>query len=142
MNSFDREKYLEQLRMYYSGDRDDTEQFLEDMRDSLDCYLKDHPSATPAEIFQYFGHPKELQEQYEDAIIRRQSKRKQIFSRILIILICAVCFMALGAFIIHSRHVLNEVNGHADVILEEDDFNIPGSSDVTSSPEPDYHVIN
>lgn len=140
MNSFDREEYLEQLRMYYSGDRDDTEQFLEDMRDSLDCYLKDHPSATPAEIFQYFGHPKELQEQYEDAIIRRQSKRKQIFSRILIILICAVCFMALGAFIIHSRHVLNEVNGHADVILEEYP-EVPNSSGTTPSPKPKYHII-
>lgn len=140
MNSFDREEYLEQLRMYYSGDRDDTEQFLEDMRDSLDCYLKDHPSATPAEIFQYFGHPKELQEQYENAIIRRQSKRKQIFSRILIVLICAVCLMALGAFIIHSRHVLNEVNGHADVILEEYP-EVPNSSDTTPSPKPKYHII-
>lgn len=140
MNSFDREEYLEQLRMYYSGDRDDTEQFLEDMRDSLDCYLKDHPSATPAEIFQYFGHPKELQEQYEDAIIRRQSKRKQIFSRILIILICAVSFMALGAFIIHSRHVLNEVNGHADVILKEYP-EVPAPSDITLSPKPDVHII-
>lgn len=140
MNSFDREEYLEQLRMYYSGDRDDTEQFLEDMRDSLDCYLKDHPSATSAEIFQYFGHPKELQEQYEDAVIRHQSKRKQIFSRILIILICAVCFMALGAFIIHTRHLLTEVNGHADVILEEDPPDIPNTPVASPSPDSVFHM--
>ena len=140
MNSFDREEYLEQLRMYYSGDRDDTEQFLEDMRDSLDCYLKDHPSATSAEIFQYFGHPKELQEQYEDAVIRHQSKRKQIFSRILIILICAVCFMALGAFIIHCRHLLTEINGHADVILEEDPPDIPNTPVASPSPDSVFHM--
>lgn len=34
MNSFNREQYLKQLRMYYSGDRNDTEQFLEEMSDS------------------------------------------------------------------------------------------------------------
>ena len=50
MNSFNREQYLKQLRMYYSGDRNDTEQFLEEMSDSLDCYLKEHPSATTVEI--------------------------------------------------------------------------------------------
>ena len=54
MNSFNREQYLKQLRMYYSGDRNDTEQFLEEMSDSLDCYLKEHPSATAAEIFSSF----------------------------------------------------------------------------------------
>lgn len=41
MDSFDREQYLQQLREYYSGDRDRIDQFLEDMSDSLDCYLKE-----------------------------------------------------------------------------------------------------
>ena len=45
MDSFDREQYLQQLREYYSGDRDRIDQFLEDMSDSLDCYLKEHPDA-------------------------------------------------------------------------------------------------
>lgn len=45
MDSFDREQYLQQLREYYSGDRDRIDQFLEDMSDSLDCYLKEHPAA-------------------------------------------------------------------------------------------------
>ena len=56
MDSFDREHYLKELRMYYSGDRDDIEKFLEEMSESLDCYLEANPSATTAEIFKHFGH--------------------------------------------------------------------------------------
>lgn len=119
MNSFNREQYLKQLRMYYSGDRNDMEQFLEDMSDSLDCYLEEHPSATPAEIFQHFGHPKELEEQYEKAVSKRRSKLKRILSKLMIILICLACISALIAFFIHSRDFIAEVNGHADVILKE-----------------------
>lgn len=40
MDSFDREQYLQQLREYYSGDRDRIDQFLEDMSDSLWSYVK------------------------------------------------------------------------------------------------------
>lgn len=43
MDSFDREQYLKELRMYYSGDRDDIEKFLEEMSESLDCYLEANP---------------------------------------------------------------------------------------------------
>ena len=119
MNSFNREQYLKQLRMYYSGDRDDTEQFLEDMSDSLDCYLEEHPSATVAEIFQHFGHPKELEEQYEEAILMQRSRKKQLLLKTLIIIICTVSILILGAFIIHSHQIMTEVNGHAKIILED-----------------------
>lgn len=113
MNSFNREQYLKQLRMYYSGDRNDTEQFLEEMSDSLDCYLKEHPSATTAEIFHHFGHPKELEEQYEEAVSAQHREHKKQFFKTVIIAIFAACLLILGAFILHSCEILNEVNGHA-----------------------------
>lgn len=121
MNSFDREQYLKQLRMYYAGDRDDIEQFLEDMSDSLDCYLKDYPSATVAEIFRHFGHPKELQEQYEEAVYKQHSRRKKLLLRILTVLVCTACILIFGAFVIHSHNVFIEVHGHANIFLEEAD---------------------
>lgn len=134
MNSFDREQYLKQLRMYYSGDRDDTEQFLEDMSDSLDCYLEEHPSATVAEIFQHFGHPKELEEQYEEAILMQRSRKKRFFTKILISMIFISCILVLGAFIIHSHNVMVEVNGHANIILKEEAPSSLSTPDITPSP--------
>lgn len=109
MNSFNREQYLKQLRMYYSGDRNDTEQFLEEMSDSLDCYLKEHPSATTVEIFHHFGHPKELEEQYEEAVAAQHREHKKQFSKTVIIAIFAACLLIWGAFILHSCEILNEV---------------------------------
>lgn len=141
MNSFDREQYLKQLRMYYSGDRDDTEQFLEDMSDSLDCYLEEHPSATVAEIFQHFGHPKELEEQYEEAILMQRSRKKRFFTKILISMIFISCILVLGAFIIHGHHIITEVNGHANIILEEETPSNSGPPVNTSSPNPQFHII-
>lgn len=140
MNSFDREQYLKQLRMYYAGDRDDIEQFLEDMSDSLDCYLKDYPSATVAEIFRHFGHPKELQEQYEEAVYKQHSRRKKHFKRWLIILICMTCLGSLGAFFMRAHHLLKEVNGHANIILEESDPDSSAIPTKSPSPGPGFHL--
>lgn len=140
MNSFNREQYLKQLRMYYSGDRNNVEQFLEDMSDSLDCYLEEHPSATPVEIFQHFGHPKELEEQYEEAVYNQHSRRKKYFRKLLIILICVTCLGSLGIFFMRAHHLLNEVNGHADIILEESDSDSSAIPAKSPSPDPGFHL--
>ena len=135
MNSFNREQYLKQLRMYYSGDRNDTEQFLEEMSDSLDCYLKEHPSATTAEIFQHFGHPKELEEQYEEAVAAQHLEHKKQFFKTVIIAIFAACLLILGAFILHSCEMLNEEEAKD---AKPDNYsrtkNVP-------SDEPRVHII-
>lgn len=140
MNSFNREQYLKQLRMYYSGDRNDMEQFLEDMSDSLDCYLEEHPSATPAEIFQHFGHPKELEEQYEKAVSKRLSKLKRILSKLMIILICLACITALVSFIIYFQKTFVEINGHADVILKEEPPKITDIPIASPTPETELYL--
>lgn len=146
MNSFNREQYLKQLRMYYPGDRNDTEQFLEEMSDSLDCYLKEHPSATTMEIFHHFGHPKELEEQYEEAVAAQHKEHKKKFFKTVIIAIFAACLLILGAFILHSCEILNEVNGHSEVILKEEEAkdakpdNYSRTKNVPSD-EPRVHII-
>lgn len=147
MNSFNREQYLKQLRMYYSGDRNDTEQFLEEMSDSLDCYLKEHPSATTAEIFHHFGHPKELEEQYEEAVAAQLREHKKQFSKTVIIAIFAACLLILGAFILHSCEILNEVNGHAEVIIKEKEIknekpDNPSPSIILPSDNPQIRIID
>lgn len=147
MNSFNREQYLKQLRMYYSGDRNDTEQFLEEMSDSLDCYLKEHPSATTAEIFHHFGHPKELEEQYEEAVAAQHREHKKQFSKTVIIAIFAACLLILGAFILHSCEMLNEVNGHAEVIIKEKEIknekpDNPSPSIILPSDNPQIRIID
>ena len=147
MNSFNREQYLKQLRMYYSGDRNDTEQFLEEMSDSLDCYLKEHPSATTAEIFHHFGHPKELEEQYEEAVAAQHREHKKHFSKTVIIAIFAACLLILGAFILHSCEILNEVNGHAEVIIKEKEIknekpDNPSPSIILPSDNPQIRIID
>lgn len=147
MNSFNREQYLKQLRMYYSGDRNDTEQFLEEMSDSLDCYLKEHPSATTAEIFHHFGHPKELEEQYEEAVAAQHREHKKQFSKTVIIAIFATCLLILGAFILHSCEILNEVNGHAEVIIKEKEIknekpDNPSPSIILPSDNPQIRIID
>ncbi len=147
MNSFNREQYLKQLRMYYSGDRNDTEQFLEEMSDSLDCYLKEHPSATTAEIFHHFGHPKELEEQYEEAVAAQHREHKKQFSKTVIIAIFAACLLILGAFILHSCEILNEVNGHAEVIIKEKEIknekpDNPSPSIILPSDNPQIRIID
>ena len=78
MDSFDREQYLQQLREYYSGDRDRIDQFLEDMSDSLDCYLKEHPAADASEIYARFGDPEELKKQQELVRSESHTQRKKI----------------------------------------------------------------
>lgn len=147
MNSFNREQYLKQLRMYYSGDRNDTEQFLEEMSDSLDCYLKEHPSATTAEIFHHFGHPKELEEQYEEAVAAQHREHKKQFSKTVIIAIFAACLLILGAFILHSCEILNEVNGHSEVIIKEKEIknekpDNPSPSIILPSDNPQIRIID
>lgn len=147
MNSFNREQYLKQLRMYYSGDRNDTEQFLEEMSDSLDCYLKEHPSATTAEIFHHFGHPKELEEQYEEAVAAQHKEHKKKFFKTVIIAIFAACLLILGAFILHSCEMLNEVNGHAEVIIKEKEIknekpDNPSPSIILPSDNPQIRIID
>mgnify|MGYP000914956296 FL=1 len=147
MNAFNREQYLKQLRMYYSGDRNDTEQFLEEMSDSLDCYLKEHPSATTVEIFHHFGHPKELEEQYEEAVAAQHKEHKKQFSKTVIIAIFAACLLILGAFILHSCEILNEVNGHSEVILKEKEIknekpDNPSPSIILPSDNPQIRIID
>ena len=147
MNSFNREQYLKQLRMYYSGDRNDTEQFLEEMSDSLDCYLKEHPSATTVEIFHHFGHPKELEEQYEEAVAAQHREHKKKFFKTVIIAIFAACLLILGAFILHSREILNEVNGHSEVIIKEKEIknekpDNPSPSIILPSDNPQIRIID
>ena len=147
MNSFNREQYLKQLRMYYSGDRNDTEQFLEEMSDSLDCYLKEHPSATTMEIFHHFGHPKELEEQYEEAVAAQHREHKKKFFKTVIIAIFAACLLILGAFILHSCEILNEVNGHSEVILKEKEIknekpDNPSPSIILPSDKPQIRIID
>lgn len=147
MNAFNREQYLKQLRMYYSGDRNDTEQFLEEMSDSLDCYLKEHPSATTVEIFHHFGHPKELEEQYEEAVAAQHREHKKQFSKTVIIAIFAACLLILGAFILHSCEMLNEVNGHAEVIIKEKEIknekpDNPSPSIILPSDNPQIRIID
>lgn len=147
MNSFNREQYLKQLRMYYSGDRNDTEQFLEEMSDSLDCYLKEHPSATTMEIFHHFGHPKELEEQYEEAVAVQHKEHKKKFFKTVIIAIFAACLLILGAFILHSCEILNEVNGHSEVILKEKEIknekpDNPSPSIILPSDKPQIRIID
>ncbi len=147
MNSFNREQYLKQLRMYYSGDRNDTEQFLEEMSDSLDCYLKEHPSATTMEIFHHFGHPKELEEQYEEAVAAQHKEHKKKFFKTVIIAIFAACLLILGAFILHSCEILNEVNGHSEVILKEKEIknekpDNPSPSIILPSDKPQIRIID
>ncbi|WP_337472875.1 hypothetical protein [Jutongia sp.] len=147
MNSFNREQYLKQLRMYYSGDRNDTEQFLEEMSDSLDCYLKEHPSATTVEIFHHFGHPKELEEQYEEAVAAQHREHKKKFFKTVIIAIFAACLLILGAFILHSCEILNEVNGHSEVIIKEKEIknekpDNPSPSIILPSDNPQIRIID
>lgn len=147
MNSFNREQYLKQLRMYYPGDRNDTEQFLEEMSDSLDCYLKEHPSATTMEIFHHFGHPKELEEQYEEAVAAQHKEHKKKFFKTVIIAIFAACLLILGAFILHSCEILNEVNGHSEVILKEKEIknekpDNPSPSIILPSDKPQIRIID
>lgn len=147
MNSFNREQYLKQLRMYYSGDRNNTEQFLEEMSDSLDCYLKEHPSATTVEIFHHFGHPKELEEQYEEAVAAQHREHKKKFFKTVIIAIFAACLLILGAFILHSCEILNEVNGHSEVIIKEKEIknekpDNPSPSIILPSDNPQIRIID
>lgn len=99
MDSFDREQYLQQLREYYSGDRDRIDQFLEDMSDSLDCYLKEHPAADASEIYARFGDPEELKKQQELVRSESHAQRKRNVIRIAVAAICAVSILALGIFV-------------------------------------------
>lgn len=143
MNAFNREQYLKQLRMYYSGDRESTEQFLEDMSDSLDCYLMEHPSASAIEIFAHFGHPRELMDNYEDALQKQYAKRKKYCFRIAAILICSLFVIAVGIFLAYGHRQLTEVNGHGEIKLETytiDTTDAPNISSDTPSSNPYVHI--
>lgn len=143
MNAFDREQYLKQLRMYYSGDRESTEQFLEDMSDSLDCYLMEHPSASAIEIFAHFGHPRELMDNYKDAMQKQYAKRKKYCFRIAAILICSLFVIAVGIFLAFGHRQLTEANGHGEITLETytiDTTDAPINSSDTPSSKPHIRI--
>lgn len=139
MDSFNREQYLEQLRMYYSGDRDDLEKFLEEMGESLDCYLETNPSATTAEIFKHFGHPRELQEQYEQSLWVQHHQKERIGIRVAIVVVCVTCLLFLVDFLIYSYDKFREVNGHADVIFEESPVDSTVTPDSSAPPKPNFY---
>lgn len=131
MDSFNREQYLQQLREYYSGDRDRIDQFLEDMSDSLDCYLKEHPAADASEIYARFGDPEELKKQQELARSESHAQRKRNVIRIAVTAICAVSILALGVFIGLGWHQWNESNGHIKSNIHES--HSPESDELPSS---------
>lgn len=117
MDSFDREQYLQQLREYYSGDRDRIDQFLEDMSDSLDCYLKEHPAADASEIYARFGDPEELKKQQELVRSESHTQRKRNVIRIAVAAICAVSILALGIFVRPGWEQI--INSKGYTVLEE-----------------------
>lgn len=139
MDSFDREQYLKELRMYYSGDRDDIEKILEEMSESLDCYLEANPSATTAEIFKHFGHPRELQEQYERSLWLQHHQKGRTGIKTAIVIVCVVCLLFLVNFLIYSYNQFREANGHAEVILEESPVDSTITPDSSAPPKPNFY---
>lgn len=119
MDSFDREQYLQQLREYYSGDRDRIDQFLEDMSDSLDCYLKEHPAADAPEIYARFGDPEELKKQQDLVRSESHAQRKRNVIRIAVAAICAVSILALVIFVRLGLRQLSDTKGHAEIELQD-----------------------
>lgn len=119
MDSFNREQYLQQLREYYSGDRDRIDQFLEDMSDSLDCYLKEHPAADASEIYARFGDPEELKKQQELARSESHAQRKRNVIRIAVAAICAVSILALGMFFHFGHDRISDSKGHATIEIQD-----------------------
>lgn len=140
MDSFNREQYLEQLRMYYSGDRDDTEKFLEEMGESLDCYLETNPAATTAEIFKHFGHPRELQEQYEQSLWVQHHQKERTGIRVAIVVICAACLLLLTDFLIYSYDKFREVNGHGEITLHIIETPKPNTPSQTPPPVSIFYI--
>jgi hypothetical protein len=132
MESFDRELYLKQLEMYYSGDSDCLEQFLLDMSDSLDCYLEEHPAAAAEDIYHHFGHPEELRAEYEAAKQQCQLHQKQNTKR-KVFLLCFVASLAAG--ILCLAGVLYYVKNHTgDVVGTANNSLYISAPDETLSP--------
>jgi hypothetical protein len=128
MESFDREQYLEQLRVYYSGDRDSLEQFLLDMGDSLDCYLEEYPNASAEEIYQRFGHPEEFRAAYEAGKQECRLHRKDILKRIRNTVLLVVGVLFLVCVLYYGYHEINDALGNDTL-----DFHI-ARPDYTFSP--------
>lgn len=117
MKSFDPEQYLEQLRKYYSGDRENLDQFLQDMNDSLNCYLQEHPNAEREEIYQHFGHPDELRENYEATRQEQKLKKRKRAKLLLIAALVLAAVLGLGSSICWGYQQIIDANGHDEIKL-------------------------
>lgn len=93
------------------------DQFLEDMSDSLDCYLKEHPAADASEIYARFGDPEELKKQQELMRSESHAQRKRNVIRIAVAAICAVSILALGIFVRLGWEQI--INSKGYTVLEE-----------------------
>lgn len=136
MATFNKNQYLEQLQMYYSGEEQDREQFLHDMEDSMDCYLADHPDAAEDEIYQLLGHPDELRQEYQQKQEQMQINRREHTRKALIAAFLTAALITLGCFTHHAYQQIVDGSGEGKIstyIGEEDKTPPPVMTDF---PEP------
>ncbi len=119
MNVFNRKRYLRQLRMHYSGDRDCKEQFLQDIEDSLDCYCAEHPYASKSDIYRRFGSPKQFREEYEAAQGDISRSRKQRTIQMFIIVAFAIGLTLLVNILFLGHHQFSESYGQDKIFTND-----------------------
>lgn len=136
MTAFNKDQYLEQLQMYYSGEEQDREQFLHDMEDSLDCYLSEHPDAAEDEIYQLLGHPDELRQEFQQKqdqmqITRREHTRKSLIAAFLI-----AAIITLGCFTHLAYKQIVDSSGEGKISTYTSDIDATAVPAITNRPEP------
>ena len=136
MATFNKDQYLEQLQMYYSGEEQYREQFLHDMEDSLDCYLANHPDAAEDDIYQLLGHPDELRQEYQKKQDQMRLNRKEHTRKTLIAAFLIVAIIALGCFthLAYEQVVDGSGTGEISTYISDEDGTPPPA--VTNRPKP------
>lgn len=131
LETFNREQFLKLWQRYYSGDRKNRERFLQDMEDSLDCYLEDHPEAAWEEVCQRFGSPEELRQEYELMRAQRRRALKICASGALIAVFFVIGVAVFGWFANCAYNQVLDGTGKATVdtyIYNENEASLPAAT--------------
>lgn len=140
MAVFNKDQYLEQLQMYYSGEEQDREQFLHDMEDSLDCYLAEHTDASEDEIYQLLGHPDELRQEYQQKQDQIKANRKERTKKSMIAAFLIAAIIALGCFTHYAYTQIYDSSGEGKISTRISDENETALPAMTNRPKPIHQM--
>ncbi len=121
MNNNDKvaRRYLKKVKKSLVCPRLLRKRSLDDLKDSLDVFLEDHPAASEAEIVEQFGTPEEFANAFLASLDESELKKQLKRSRYVWIVVVATCVIALIAVVVSLMIMIIDNKKHQVFYITE-----------------------